>query len=217
MKPSVIFLPAGLALAFAGGLLMYKAGAQTEPNLGIDFKKEEHLVTAKMIADTEAMATKQAPAFHLTDSDGKAVDIANPKGDKPQFIYFILDGCPCSVDAEPLFHLLYANFKDKVNFVGVIDKGKDRAQTWSYEKAVKYPIVPDPNLEVIHGFDAVASAYSCLVTRQGKILKMWPGFSADMLKEMNALMSKAVGEKTRPFDPQYAPIKKRTGCAFPPK
>jgi hypothetical protein len=56
-----------------------------------------------------------------------------------------------------------------------------------------------------------------LVGADGKIVKMWPGYSKSLLADMNATIAATLGEKARPFDAAYAPVKQATGCAFPPE
>ena len=106
---------------------------------------------------------------------------------------------------------LARKFKDRVDFVGVIDKeGKDFATQFQ----VAFPVVEEPSKGLMKKFDARASVYSALVARNGHIVKMWPGYSAAWLKEMNGLMSKASATKETPFDPEYAPKEKASGCPF---
>lgn len=174
-----------------------------------EYGKVNHVVTAQMELETKAQANRLAPAFSRTDVFGK--DARAGKGDRPQMVIFIKSGCPCSIDAQPLFNRLARKYQGKVDFVGVIDKqGKD----FSNQFLVAYPVVEEPSKGLMKAYDARASVYSALVARNGHIVKMWPGYSADWLKEMNALMAKASATKETPFDPQYAPKEKASGCPF---
>ncbi len=216
MRPAVILIPSLLSLACAGGAWMIARNRPApEPDLGLDFAgPARHLVTDQMIRDTEAMATKPAPKFSVADYNGNTISLAKKGADKPQFIYFIMNDCPCSVDAEPLFHALYKQFKGKVNFVAITDGTSAEAERWSTEKQVPYPLIPDPSKSLIHAYGAKAATFSLLVMRNGNILKMWPGFSVGILQEMNKDLAKSIGESPRSFDALYAPVEKRTGCAF---
>jgi len=173
-----------------------------------------HLVTEAMTAETEARLNKLEPAITASDVNGTTVSIAPSNGQRPQFVYFVLDGCPCSFDAEPLFHDLYKQFKGHVDFVSVTNGTLEKAKLWNSELSVPYPVVPDPKEEIIHAYGAKAAVYSILITRDGHIAKMWPGYSKDLLLEMNKLMSKLAAVPEKPFDTKYAPKVKATGCAF---
>ncbi len=174
-----------------------------------EYGKIRHFVTAQMELESKAKTQKVAPAFSRTDDFGKPVKVG--EGPRPQLVLFIKKGCPCSIDAQPLFNRLARKFDGKVDFVGVIDKeGKE----FSNQFRVAFPIVDEPSKNLMKAFDARSSVYSALVARNGHIVKMWPGYSADWLKEMNSLLAKASATKETPFDPEYAPKEKATGCAF---
>jgi peroxiredoxin len=167
-----------------------------------------------MSKETGAKTEKFAPAFQLKDVDGKDVILASPGGERPQFVYFVLDGCPCSFEAEPLFHDLAERFEGQVDFVSVTDAGVEKAKKWNVQMLVPYPVVSDPKKEVIKAYGAKNSVYSALLSKDGKIVKMWPGYSVRILQEMNAMMAKLSGVPEKPFDTKYAPVADSSGCAF---
>jgi thiol-disulfide isomerase/thioredoxin len=211
-KSLLVVLPMLVAGCNPGSSATPPPSASQLEGLNIDpaeFGKIRHFVTTQMELETKAMTQKVAPAFSRTDDFGKTAKVG--QGDRPQMVIFVKFGCPCSVDAQPLFNRLARKFDGKVDFVAVIDKkGKD----FSNQFSVPYPILDEPSKGLMKAFDARASVYSALVARNGHIVKMWPGYSADWLKEMNALMAKASATKETPFDPQYAPKEKASGCPF---
>lgn len=189
-----------------------QAPAEDLNALGIDpaeYARVRHYVTAQMELESQAQAKRLAPAFSRVDPFGTKVEVG--KAALPQMVLFVKKGCPCSFDAQPLFNKLALKYKGKVEFVGVIDKG---ARDWSNQLSVIFPVVEEPSLALMKAFDARASVYSALVARNGHIVKMWPGYSADWLKDMNALLAKASATKETPFDPEYAPKEKASGCPF---
>jgi hypothetical protein len=213
MKPVYILVPSVLSLACAGAL--YGAALKARQASEYDpFKEFPHPVTAPMTAATGAMALKTATPFAMKDAFGKPVQIGGAGLARPQFVYFINHGCPCSYAAEPLFHALAEQFKGKVDFVGVTNASDDDAKKWVNENSVPYPVAPNPKLDVMHAYGAISSAYSALIGTDGKILKMWPGFSKDLLEDMNRQMALASKTAEKPFDTLYAPVKPATGCAF---
>ncbi|AIE87653.1 peroxiredoxin family protein [Fimbriimonas ginsengisoli] len=214
MRLAYLSIPAGLALACAGAALMLASrephsasGTFLEPNV-------RHLVTQAMMEETAAQMRKVAPTMSALDSEGKPVTLGVRNAKRPQFVYFVLDGCPCSYDAEPLFHKLSRKFLGKVDFVSVTNAGQKKAHDWSVQMLVNYPVVPDPEKKIIHAYEAKASVYSALLSTDGHIIKMWPGYSVDLLKDINAEMTKAANVPLTPFDPEYAPTTRATGCAF---
>jgi peroxiredoxin len=209
-----IALPAGLALASAGGLLMLAAQGPHYGGPQLTKVPVRHDVTKDMVVATDAQSKKVAAAFELKDIEGRSVAIAPANGERPQFLYFVLDGCPCSFDAEPLFHRLYERYKGKVDFISITDGDEKKARDWNGQMLVPYTLISDPSLEVVRAYKARASVYSVLITKDGRIERMWPGYSQGILAEQNALMAKLSGVKEEPFDAQYAPVEKATGCNF---
>ena len=214
MRAIFLTVPAGLALGCAGLAFVVAANRNHGEDISGFVAPARHLVTARMSRETEAAAFRTVPTFSVTDSEGRAVTIGAKDAKRPQFVYFILDGCPCSFDAEPLFHKMSHQFAGAVDFISVTDATRAKAHDWSVQLLVNYPVVPDPQKRIIHAFGARSSVYSALVSRDGHIVKMWPGYSAGLLQEMNAALAKEAGIPERPFDPEYAPKVKATGCAF---
>ncbi|HSI71800.1 MAG TPA: redoxin domain-containing protein [Fimbriimonas sp.] len=209
-----IGLPAGLALASAGGLLYYLGMQPKVQTVDVLSGQPRHPVTAEMTQATGSKSAKVAPAFKAQDIHGKSVVIGSPSADRPQFVYFVLDGCPCSIEAEPLFHDLAKQFQGKVDFVSVTNADLAKAKRWDVQMLPSYPVISDPRLEIIRSFGAKNSVYSALIGKDGKIVKMWPGYSVGILTEMNKLMAKEAWVTEKPFDTKYAPLEQSSGCTF---
>jgi peroxiredoxin len=218
MRPWVITVPAGCLLACLGGLMWLQAKARGElpysTSSDIITNQPRHLVTAQMTAETEARRNLLEPKVIASDVIGDQVLIADPDAERPQFVYFVRQGCPCSFDAEPLFHDLAKQFAGKIDFVSVTNGTAEQAKAWRSEMSVHYPVIADPNEQIIHKYGAKASVYSILIAKDGHIAKMWPGYSRGLLLEMNSLMAKLAGVPEQKFDTKYAPETKATGCAF---
>jgi peroxiredoxin len=214
MKIFWIGLSAGLALASAGTLLYTQSLRPHVSSPEILEGLPKHPVTDEMLLATDAKSQKLAPAFSVRDTKGRTVTIAPPVADKPQFVYFVLDGCPCSFESEPLFQDLYRQFDGQVEFVAVTNADEKKAAQWQTQMSVPYPVVADPQLEIVRAYEAINSVYSALIDRDGAIVKMWPGYSKDILLEINDLMADAAGIEAKPFDTKYAPLEKSSGCKF---
>ncbi|RYG49163.1 redoxin domain-containing protein [bacterium] len=214
MRPSLIALAAAVALTGAGLFLTVSANRPDVNQVPIISNQPRHPVTPAMTEDAARRARKDAPDFEKKDYEGKAVEIGRPHPGKLQFAYFVLEGCPCSIEVEPLFHELWKVHRKNVDFVAVINKDDKVARQWSVDMLTPYPVVADPKGEVITAYDAPNSAYSALIDDKGRIIKVWPGYSSSILLEMNKLMAEEMGQKPTKFDPQYAPKEATSGCAF---
>ncbi|MDR3688460.1 MAG: redoxin domain-containing protein [Fimbriimonas sp.] len=209
-----ITAPAGLAFACIGLAFMQLARQPRAYSGDIRLDEPRHLITQQMLAETAAETNKLEPRIETTDVSGKKVILGARNAAKPQYIYFVVDGCPCSYDAEPLFHDLFNQFKGRVDFVTVTNADPAKAREWFQEHNVPYSVVSDQGENIIHAYEAKAAIYSVLVTPDGHVAKMWPGYSADILQDINATIAKFAGVPAKPFDAKYAPIEKATGCAF---
>jgi peroxiredoxin len=210
----LLLVPSALAVCSAAGLLLIHPAAPRQPDFGIDFGNVRHYVTKEMEIETAAAKNRRLPELPGTTELGKTVDLAPPNGKLPQFVLFIKSACPCNIDAQPLFNRLARKYEGKVEFLGVIDGNRDEARDYAERYTVSFPVVADKEEHIIKGFQAKGGLYSVLVARNGHIVKMWPGYSVDILAEMNRLLSEEVGVQVTPFDPQYAPKVKAAGCAF---
>lgn len=213
MRLALILVPAALAFAGAGTLLILRS----QQSFGIQPPTEgvpRHPVTNPMRDDAEAMARKPAPDFKLPDLGGKLWTRDEAQGGKPTLIYFILDGCPCSTDVEPLFQSLRKVHGERINFVGVIDTPAEQAKKWVEGHSTKNLVLISDDCAVMKAYGAPRSAYSTLVDAKGRIIKQWPGYSKKILEDINAEMAKAGGVPTPNFDTAYAPLEDSSGCSF---
>lgn len=211
MRPYHLAIAVSLLFASAGGLLM-AASRRAEPDLPSVPGKLIHPVTPEMWKDARLLTNTPSPSFSLKDSKGETRSLDSLTKDRPLLLYFILNDCPCSIDAEPLFLKLHAQHGERVNFLGVVSGSDEQAATWAKEWASPYPIVAAKDKAIIQAFHAKNSAYSVLIAKGGKIVRMWPGYGADMLGEANELMSEESGVEVKKFDPMYAPKKITSGC-----
>ncbi len=204
----------GSLFAAGGGLLAYVAHAAPRgvPGL-VESPAVRHIVTRTMEEESAARTRKPAPVFGLASYDGKPVHLGGAR-ERPTFVYFVKEGCPCSFDANPFYKDLAKAMAGDVEFVAVTDADAEGARRWSTELGVPYPVVSDPKAEVMKAYNAKSSVYSALIDREGRIVKVWPGYSQALLKEMNRLLAKEAGRKEAPFDVHFAPVEKAAGCAF---
>lgn len=217
MRLTPILVPLSVALAVAGGIVYYASikPAAAAFSAGTPFVVSEvrHPVSKEMIIAADLLAKKTAPFFKVKDAHGIDVQIGGA-GKKPQFVYFILSGCPCSLDAQPLFNKMYMRFKDKVDFIGIINVGKAKALDYAGDTTVLHPLVCDEDHKIIKAFDAKQSTYNILIRPNGTIEKAWPGYWQDSLHELNHDLALLTKTPETPFDAAFAPVKKTSGCYF---
>ena len=200
-------------LVIAGGAFAYMARIRGTYSPGYDRSAPRHPVTAEMASSVAKLNRKVGKFFKLPDTTGKPISIGG-QGPKPQFLFFVKKGCPCSFEAEPVFHDLYKQFGGRVEFIQITDANFADATKWALDLKVPYPVISNPKLEVMQAYEAPASVYGTLLDANGLIVKRWAGYSVDYLNEMNSEMAKLLGEPPKPFDATYAPKARASGCAF---
>ena len=193
--------------------MAYMASVRGKFVPGVNLSLPRHPVTPEMAASVQSLNRKVGKFFKLPDTTGKPVLIGG-QGPKPQFLYFVKKGCPCSFEAEPILQGLYRHFGGKIDFVAVTDAKFVDAKKWASDLKVPYPVVTNPKLDVMESYQAPASVYSSLLDQSGLIVKRWAGYSRDYIKEMNDEMSRLIGGPSKPFDSTYAPKKRTSGCSF---
>lgn len=173
-----------------------------------------HPVNAEMRTNSEKMARKKASDFKLKDLNGKFYNLAQATEGKPTLIVFIKEGCPCSIEAEPILQQLAKHHGDSVRLVGIINKGAEGAKKWIEDNSSTNLVLCDPDVATMKAYDSPRSVYTTLVRPDGTIEKQWPGWSKGILEEQNELLAKLSGKPFRKFDTSYAPLEDSSGCSF---
>lgn len=212
MRPLTFTLPLSLGLAAVGVFLL--VSAQPKQDVVPVASGPKHPVSEKMQADVDAMSRKLAPEVLLTSADGTPWNLGKRLKNGPVFLYFILDGCPCSIEAEPLYHRLAKNFEGKAEFVGVITSPQKVAAKWVDGFKTPYPVACDDKGDIAKAFGAERSAYSAIIRKDGTIDRMWAGYSKSMLEEANTRLAALTEEPVKPLDTAYAPKELSSGCSL---
>lgn len=173
-----------------------------------------HPVTEKMVKVSDRSARKPAPDFALMDADGKEFSLDDLAKSGPTVLVAILDGCPCTTDSQPLFNAMAKKFEGKVSFVGLFTQDDSRVKKWIESHSVKMPILLDIDSKVCQAYGLENSVYTVLIRPDKTIEKVWPGYSQDMLKELDGKLSELTGYQGEPFDVAYAPKKYSSGCTI---
>ncbi len=202
-----------------GQFLVSKDPAQLKKDASgaIKFRASlEHPLSPKEINAAESQTQKRAAAFEATDLAGRTLSLGSLTGKKPLVLFFIERECPCARDAASLFDRLQSAYGDTCTVVGVINAWPDVAKEWAAQTGVHFPILSDPSCKIIHAYGAERAVYITLVAPGGTIVKTYPGYSAQILKELSAGIARlgATSERAISFD--NAPAKLVVGCPLEP-
>jgi hypothetical protein len=137
-------------------------------------------------------------------------------GTRPLVLVFIRRDCPCNVELEPFFHRLAARYRDVAEFAGVIDAGADVAFAHATASNTPYRLLADPNRAIIGRFGAKNGGYVALLRPEGAIDSLWPGCSAEMMRELGRRIAELGAVTERSIDVAGMPGALTTGCPFEP-
>lgn len=209
MRLSRLSLIAAGFLAAAGlGL-----GLAARPNTLAE-PEPRHPITDDMRREAAARANSTSPTIDAIDTEGDRVNLAKLTQGGPAFLIFIMDSCPCSIEAQPFFQRLYDGFGQKVPFVGVTDGTLAQGKEWKAHFQMVFPLISDPNKDLMKAFGAKHSAYTALVGKGGRVVQLWPGYDQAMLGEMKAAIAREAGMLEPAVNVSDAPKKPTSGCVF---
>lgn len=173
-----------------------------------------HPVTADMKANAAKLARTPIPKFSEKDPDGNLYTESDLSLGKPAILIFVKNGCPCSIEAQPIFNDMARAFGGDAKFFALIDADDRESAAYADYNKMPFPIITDPDLSVIGAFKMTASAGFALLDGKGNVAKVWPGYSKEILREANMLLGTMSGVGPREFDDKAAPDELTAGCAF---
>lgn len=173
-----------------------------------------HPVTPEMEKAAAALKRTPAPKFMLTDHDSHQVGTGDLQLGKPSVLFFIKDGCPCSIEAQPVFNSLAKAYGGDAQFFGVIDSDTQAATAFVQANIVPFRMICDPKKGLMKGFQIQASASMALVDGKGQIVQIWPGYSQETMRQLNFLLGTLAKTGPREFDDADAPKTPTAGCTY---
>ncbi len=176
---------------------------------------EDHPVTREMAKVAKEMGGAKAAPFQAVDLNGANVSLASLTKGKPLVLFFVELQCPCCKGAKPYIDRIQDYYHDACNVVGVIDASPKMAKLWSEAVRPEFPIIPDPKMDIIRAFQAQRGVYTTLVSPGGRIVKAYPGYSQDMLRDITDKIERLSGIAHRPMPVLPAPKTMTSGCIFP--
>lgn len=173
-----------------------------------------HPVTQEMEKSAGAEAGRAAPEFSLKSSKDEVVSSKELLKKGPVVVVMTKDGCPCSIESQPFFNQIHESYQDVATFVGIIDADIPVAQLYVSSLSVPYPILTETGEKTFRDFGAKQSVYTYLIGKDGKVVRVWPGYSAKTLIELNQAVADAAGVKARVLALKDAPAVMTSGCYF---
>lgn len=151
---------------------------------------EKHVFTPPLPAVGSA-----APDFSGVDLEGKAVGLADLRGEKATLLYFGSPDCPFSAEATVLLMALVEEFGAKGAAVAIVNVGDsvDRARALYAESAPGIPVVSDPEREISEGSYGVRTVpFFYVLDASGKIAARKPFTAAAATAELAAVLGLTV-------------------------
>jgi len=139
---------------------------------------------------TEASAAEAGdpmPAFSGATPDGGTFDSSSLSG-KVTLVNFWASWCgPCQREM-PALKTLQADLEARGFTVVAVNVDRDSSKATRLLGRVQpnYPVVLDPNSEVMGAFDVMAMPTSVLVDRTGHVVMQHTGYSEDWFSELRA-------------------------------
>lgn len=101
------------------------------------------------------------------------------------FVYFISPTCPVNNDAIKHYEAIYKAQNKPEGFIGVFVGNEREFENWQKEHNTSFPVVLDPDMNLVDRYGAEASPTVVRIDPQAKIKQTWPGFSTKDLNELN--------------------------------
>lgn len=208
-RPAMVSIPLSLVMAGFGIYLSQQRDVVVAP------VQPTHPVTAEMLKDASRQNLRPAPAFRLVDArTKKPFDTAQTFAQQPTLVLFIKEGCPCSIEAQPVFNDLARAYAGKVQFLGITDAKPDLAREWAQTNEASFPVLSDPGLGAMKAYAAPRSAYFALVNLDGRIERFYPGYNKETIADVNDRIAKLVGQWPASVDLTHVPERPTSGCSY---
>jgi len=214
MKAYFITAPLGALLALAG-IAMVKSAPSIDILDGASAAiPTRHPVTEEMKKAAASLKRTPAPLLTAKDYLGNNYQIDILKQGYPTLLIFIKSGCPCSIDAQPIFNNIAAAYGPHARFIGIYDGDSTDAKAFAEFNKVTFPIITDEKNAWVKAYKMVASASMALVDGKGQIVEVWPGYSQSIMRQSNFLLGTLTDQGPQEFDYSKAPKDLTAGCAF---
>ena len=135
--------------------------------------------------------------FSVSTIDNKKIELSDLYNKGPLLVSFWALWCePCRVEMRPL-KILYEKYKDKgFTILGInqdTPKSVSKVRSYISSQRINFPVVIDPNSQLLQKFNGQAIPYSLLINKNGEIVYKnvgyLPGDEIKLEKEIQKLLA----------------------------
>ena len=173
-----------------------------------------HYVGVPQLLESNAMIDRVVAGLEVSTSEGERWTWEQLSGGLPVVMVFVKRGCPCSMEFEPHFHEVERAYQGRVRLVDVIDADQTEARRYAARQNVPYPVLADPDLQIIQRFGAKNGAYVALLSPDGHVVGFWPGSSKDAMRDLGSRVAEVTGSAEQSLDVTQLPAAMTSGCSF---
>ncbi len=152
------------------------------------------------------IAGKQAPNLSGATVKNKSFSLATARTNGPVLVYFISTTCPVTDAAAKYMERTRTGFANtKLTVIGVTNASKSESQKWLTSHRIQFDAIPDSAKRIISAYGVQSAPTAFLIAKNGKVLKVWDGYSAGFLKEAATMAAQQLGIKAPVIDFTGAP------------
>jgi len=165
---------------------------------------------------TNVKVGQPLPPFTASGIDGKKYLTSDLRNEgHPAFLYFINESDGTSRAMTSFFDRIVKAYQPgDTKVFGIINAREDKARSYQSEFQSPYQVLVDPNLSTINLLGVKSAPTVIMLDESGNVSKVWAGFSATALKEINTAMAGGAEGRAQTFDFGTAPSATKYGASY---
>lgn len=214
MKNYVWSMILTIPIAAFGILMMSARNAITSDDINRSSESTATKLSSNISAEIGKSDGNFTPHFTVVTADGNNCSLNSLNAKGPLVIAFVQDGCPCSERVQPYLNALNEAYGSRVQFAAIFDADANAARRWAEANGVRFPMLLDPNLDLVRHYDVKGATHIVLVGPDGRISRAWPAFSAGTFRDLGHRLAKATGLHEQSLDLSQLPEIPENGCPY---
>lgn len=167
------------------------------------------------IQPQDSLLGKRAPSIVAVGSDGKEFRLEEALKKGPVFVYFISTTCPVNDEANKYYERIHQAFRTKaITVIGIASDDLVGFNKWNQSHKLTFPVICDADYEHIEAYKVKSSPTSLLIGPDGRVSKVWVGYSESSLKETIGVIASYLRAEPPSVDFRGAPKSTAVGCAI---
>lgn len=158
------------------------------------------LVTTIFLIWSSQIVFAQLPEIEVKDIDQNLISLDELNGEKLTVVDFWATWCKPCVTAIPKLNSIYEELGPLgIQFVGVnVDGPRNQSKVKPFSKAlnIKYPIILDPDQDLVNEFHVIAFPTLIVLNKMGKEVFIHEGFNPGDEKLIQKELSKILKDET---------------------